>query len=146
MTWGWVNYQDILIWKWTNPLSILKKHVILIPNTVLDAVDCGVYVGRITMQASGVFDLKQCCAESLCDIMGVMHSLFLRGHEWGVGGVGRVSRHVTHSSHNSILFYLVISFIGNIPKHINYIMKYLDSHIYRLLVDLVGDGQSSLIM
>ncbi len=20
MTWGWVNYQEILIWKWTNPL------------------------------------------------------------------------------------------------------------------------------
>ncbi len=24
MTWGWVNYKDILIWKWTNPLSIFS--------------------------------------------------------------------------------------------------------------------------
>ncbi len=27
MTWGWVNYKEILIWKWTNPLSSTKnKH------------------------------------------------------------------------------------------------------------------------
>ncbi len=24
MTWGWVNYQEILFWKWTNPLSYVK--------------------------------------------------------------------------------------------------------------------------
>ncbi len=54
-----------------------------------------------------------------------------------VGGGGR---HVTHSSHNSayaLMFYLfLLIFILNIPKRINYIMKYLDSHLYRLLVDL----------
>ncbi len=22
MTWGWVNYLDILIWEWTNPLTL----------------------------------------------------------------------------------------------------------------------------
>ncbi len=59
--------------------------------------------------------------------------IILRGH-WGGGGC-----HVTHSSHNStyVLFYFI--FIQNIPKHINYIMKYLDCH-------LDNDGQSSLIM
>ncbi len=25
MTWGWVNYKDILIWKWTNPLIFMQK-------------------------------------------------------------------------------------------------------------------------
>ncbi len=71
-----------------------------------------------------------------------MHSLFLRGARvWGAGC------HVTHSSHNStyVLFSYFL-FIGNIPKQINYIIKYLDSRVYRLLVDLVGDGQSSLMM
>ncbi len=30
------------------------------------------------------------------------------------------------------LFYFIIIFIWNIPKRINYILKYLDSHLYRL--------------
>ncbi len=34
----------------------------------------------------------------------------------------------------------------NIAKHINYITKYLDSHLYRLCWSIVGDGQSNLIM
>ncbi len=42
--------------------------------------------------------------------------------------------------------HLWIIFIQNIPKRINYMMNYLDSHLCRLLVDLVGDGQSNLIM
>ncbi len=31
MTWGWKNYQDILIWKWTNPLSnsMLFKDILI---------------------------------------------------------------------------------------------------------------------
>ncbi len=28
MTWGWVNYQDILIWKWTNPLSCIINRLL----------------------------------------------------------------------------------------------------------------------
>ncbi len=61
------------------------------------------------------------------------------------GGGGLVTRHVTHSNHNSIyvLFNFFLLFIWNIPKRINYIMKYLDSHLYR---SIVGDGQSNLIM
>ncbi len=25
MTWGWVNYKETLIWKWTNPLTLLGR-------------------------------------------------------------------------------------------------------------------------
>ncbi len=61
---------------------------------------------------------------------------------WGGGG-----RHVTHSSHNStyVLFTFFL-FIRNIPKRINYIMKYLDSHLYWLCWSIVGDGQSNLLI
>ncbi len=59
---------------------------------------------------------------------GVMHSLFLRGHELGWGG-----RHMTHQPRKHLCFILYLFyFIWNIPKRINYIMKYPDSHLYRL--------------
>ncbi len=45
-----------------------------------------------------------------------------------VGGGGR---HVTHSSQNSNVLF-IFPFIRNIPKRINYIIKYLDSHLYKL--------------
>ncbi len=52
---------------------------------------------------------------------GVIHSLFLRGHELGGGG----GRHLTHSSYNSTYVLLIFSFfIQNISKRINYIMNY----------------------
>ncbi len=67
-----------------------------------------------------------------------MHHALIIFERARVGGGG--GRHVTHSSHNSadaLMFYLfLLIFIRNIPKCINYIMKYLDSHLYRLLVDL----------
>ncbi len=49
----------------------------------------------------------------------------------------------TQQPQQHLCFIYFFIFIRNIPKHINYIMKYLDSHLYRLLVDLVGDGQSN---
>ncbi len=27
MTWGWVNYKEILIWKWTNPLTLFIRSI-----------------------------------------------------------------------------------------------------------------------
>ncbi len=51
--------------------------------------------------------------------------------------------------HNStyFLFYLFIFlFIRNIPKRINYIMKYLDSHLYYVSWSIACSAQSSLIM
>ncbi len=72
---------------------------------------------------------------------GVMHSLFLRGHEFGGGGLV-----MWHTAATTALTIYLFIFIQNIPKRINYIMKYLDYHLYRLLVDIVGDGQSNLIM
>ncbi len=69
---------------------------------------------------------------------------FWGGTSWGGGG-----RRVTHSSHNStyVLFIIyLLFFIQNISKRINYIMKYLDSYLSRLLVDLVSDGQSKLTL
>ncbi len=33
MTWGWVNYQDMLIRNWTNPLITLCKKNIKYDNT-----------------------------------------------------------------------------------------------------------------
>ncbi len=69
-----------------------------------------------------------------------MHSLFLRGHELGGGG-----HHVTHSSHNSTCFIYFFLFIRNIPKRINYIIKYSILILTFIdYVDLVGDGQSIL--
>ncbi len=62
---------------------------------------------------------------------GVMHSLFLRGQELGGGGGGVIMWHT--SATKALMFYLFIFlFIWNIPKRMNYIMKYLDSHLYRL--------------
>ncbi len=53
MTWGWVNYQEIFIWKWTNPLtnknnckkevhfSIISKRVLIAEiNAVKSCIDC----------------------------------------------------------------------------------------------------------
>ncbi len=74
-----------------------------------------------------------------------MHALFSRGHELGGGGGVDGSSCDTAATTAYVLFYFFL-FIRNILKCINYIMKYLDSHLYRLLVDLVGDGQSNLIM
>ncbi len=45
-----------------------------------------------------------------------------------VGGGGR---HVTHQPQQHLCFNYLFLFIRNIPKRINYIMKYLDSHLYR---------------
>ncbi len=70
---------------------------------------------------------------------GVMHSLFLRGHKWVVGG-GIVIWHTAATMalwHNGTIYFFL--FIQNIPKRINYIMKYIDCH-------RDYDGQSSLIM
>ncbi len=71
-------------------------------------------------------------------VMGVIHSLFLRGQEWGGGGGG--GRHVTHSSQQHLCSIYFFLFIQNIPKRINYIMKYFDSHLYRLWWSILGDG------
>ncbi len=59
-----------------------------------------------------------------------------------VGGGGGGSSCDTQQPQQHLCFIYFI-FIWNIPKCINYIMKYLDSHLYRLamLVHLVGDGQ-----
>ncbi len=27
MTWGWVNYQDIFLWMWTNPLTLKRQRI-----------------------------------------------------------------------------------------------------------------------
>ncbi len=63
-----------------------------------------------------------------------MHSCTIfEGARGGGGG-----RHVTHSSHNSPYVFYVILFIRNISKHINYIMKYVDSH--PVSWSIVGDG------
>ncbi len=60
---------------------------------------------------------------------GVMHSLFLRGHELGGGGGGGG---VSSCDTQHLCFIYFFIFIQNILKRINYIMKYLDSHLYRL--------------
>ncbi len=79
------------------------------------------------------------CSDGLVLLVkGVMHSLFLRGGGGGGGG----GRHVTHSSHNST--YVLFFYSKRSQTH--YIMKYLDSHLYRLCWSIVGDGQSNLIM
>ncbi len=38
----------------------------------------------------------------------------------------------TQQPQQHLCFIYVFLFIQNIPKRINYIMKYLDSHLYRL--------------
>ncbi len=43
----------------------------------------------------------------------------------------------------ALFFFL---FIRNIAKCMNYIMKYLNSHLYRLCWSLVGNGQNNLII
>ncbi len=69
------------------------------------------------------------------NIRGVMHSLFLRGHECECvcvcvcGGGGGF---ICDNKSDLIWFDLFFLFIQNIPIRINYIMKYLDSHLYRL--------------
>ncbi len=55
----------------------------------------------------------------------ILHSLFLRGHELGGGGV--VMWHTAATT--ALIFFYFIFFIRNIPERINYIMKYLDSHL-----------------
>ncbi len=70
--------------------------------------------------------------------------IILRGHE--LGGRGGGSSCDTQQPQLHLCFIIFFLFIRNIPKHMNYIMKCLDSHLYRLLVDLVRYGQSSLII
>ncbi len=62
-------------------------------------------------------------------IRGIMHSLFFRGHELGGGGGSSCD---TQQPQLHLCFLYFFLFILNIPKRINYIMKYLDSHLYRL--------------
>ncbi len=63
--------------------------------------------------------------------------------EWGGGVVVVIMWHTAATTARFIYFFL---FIRNIPKRINYIMKYLDFHLYRLCWPIVGDGQSNLKM
>ncbi len=61
--------------------------------------------------------------------------IILRGHECVCvcGGGGVVMWHTAAIiSLMFLCFIYFFLFIQNIPKRINYIMKYLDSHLYRL--------------
>ncbi len=58
----------------------------------------------------------------------------------GKNGGGGGGRHVTHSSQQHLCSIYFFLFIQNIPKRINYIMKYFDSHLYRLCWSILGDG------
>ncbi len=57
-------------------------------------------------------------------ISGVMH--FWGGTSWGGGGGGGG----VIMWHTSAIKALMFFFFLNIPKRINYIMKYIDSHFY----------------
>ncbi len=43
----------------------------------------------------------------------------------------------THQPQKHLFYLFIFLFIWNIPKPITYIIKYFDSHLYRLLVDLL---------
>ncbi len=61
-----------------------------------------------------------------------------------MGGGGVLS--CDTQQHLGLLLFIYL-FMRNIPKRINYIMKYLDSHFYRFIVgSIVGDSQSNLII
>ncbi len=74
--------------------------------------------------------IKQFCVHRFLVglVRGIMHSLILRGHEgwgWVDGGLSCD----TQQPQKHLSFIKLFIFIQNIPKCINYIMKYLDCHL-----------------
>ncbi len=68
---------------------------------------CWFFFYYLCKKRQALFAMLTCCV-LVTTTRGVMHSLFLRGHELGGGG-----RHVTHSSHNSTYFYLFFETFPN---------------------------------